>query len=158
YWTIDGLGDYPFDPGGKLVRQQFGNGVQTWNEHDRASGRALKLRAGANTTFAVQEQAFATLVRDAASNLTHRQDARAALTETFQYDAIDQPTERHRRVDRPPQLPPRSARLAQSNRAGTGVVKEVAARAAGPASVYCRFTGHAHMRRLPRALSQGKRK
>ena len=22
YWTIDGLGDYPFDPGGKLVRQQ----------------------------------------------------------------------------------------------------------------------------------------
>ncbi|GEM_PF-2235118 len=158
YWTIDGLGDYPFDPGGKLVRQQFGNGVQTWNEHDRASGRALKLRAGANTTFAVQEQAFATLVRDAASNLTHRQDARAALTETFQYDAIDQPTERHRRVDRPPQLPPRSARLAESNRAGTGVLKEVAARAAGPASVYCRFTGRARMRRLPRALSQGKRK
>jgi len=31
------------------VRQQFGNGVQTWNEHDRASGRALKLRAGATT-------------------------------------------------------------------------------------------------------------
>ncbi|MFO0010679.1 MAG: hypothetical protein ACK540_14860 [Betaproteobacteria bacterium] len=137
------------------MRQQFGNGVQTWNEHDRASGRALKLRAGANTTFAVQEQAF---VYDAAGNLTHRQDARAALTETFQYDAIDRLTARHQRVDRPPQLPPRSTRLAQSNRGGTGVLKEVAARAAGPASVYGRFTGRAHMRRLPRALSQGKRK
>lgn len=140
------------------MRQQFGNGVQTWNEHDRASGRALKLRAGANTTYAVQEQAFATSFRDAAGNLAHRQDARAALTETFQYDAIDRLTARHQRVDRPPQLPPRSTRLAQSNRGGTGVLKEVAARAAGPASVYCRFTGRAHMRRLPRALSQGIRK
>ncbi len=74
------------------MRQQFGNGVQTWNEHDRASGRALKLRASANTTYAVQEQAFATSARDAAGNLTHRQDARAARTETFQYDAIDRLT------------------------------------------------------------------
>ena len=35
YWTIDGLGDYPFDPGGKLVRQQFGNLLSS----DKQKGR-----------------------------------------------------------------------------------------------------------------------
>jgi RHS repeat-associated protein len=89
YWSIDGLTDYPFDPSGKLIRQQFGNGVQTWNTYDRASGRALKLRAGANTTYAVQEQEF---VYDAVDNLMLRQDRRAGLTESFAYDAIDRLT------------------------------------------------------------------
>jgi YD repeat-containing protein len=86
YWTIDGLTDYPFDPSGKLVRQQYGNGVQTWHQYDRGSGRALKLRSGVDTTYATQEQGY---VYDAAGNLGVRQDARAGLTESFSYDLID---------------------------------------------------------------------
>jgi RHS repeat-associated protein len=89
YWSLDDTGAYPFDPRGNLVRQRFGNGVQSWHEYDRASGRARHLRAGADQSYAVMQQAYS---YDSVGNLLARTDASTGLVEAFAYDRIDRLT------------------------------------------------------------------
>jgi RHS repeat-associated protein len=97
FWRIDNQpAGQVFDVRGQLLQAQLGNGVQTLNQFDPISGKALALyaRSSTDTSLPLEQSGVLnqTIEYDQVSNIVKRTNVAIGLTETFRYDLLDRLT------------------------------------------------------------------